>query len=186
MGLLRVGSRNQLTSIPRAIYLLRGRYVVLPRALPQPSDVWRWIRNFLEDATFSANTTVSALLCFQEHDWPLQAPRHVSAQSSFSRFQCLPCSAGQKKIQPQLSSSQPCLAIIGCCACSLIKTDPWPWMMLSVLVKVLLEKMSSRPSGSLPSSGCPPLGHGLTGWILPGCRGKKLLITQVLSAQTSY
>lgn len=69
MGLLGVGSRNQLTSIPRAIYLLRGRHMVLPRALPQPSDVWRWIRSFLADATFLANPTVSAPLCFQEHDW---------------------------------------------------------------------------------------------------------------------
>lgn len=53
-----------------------------------------------------------------------------------------------RKIQPQLSSSQPCLAIIVCCACSLIKTNTWPWMMLRFLVKVLLEKMSSHPSGS--------------------------------------
>lgn len=170
MGLLRVGSRNQLTSIPRAIYLLRGRYVVLPRALPQPSDVWRWIRNFLEDATFSANTTVSALLCFQEHDWPLQAPRHVSAQSSFSRFQCLPCSAGQKKIQPQLSSSQPCVAIIGCCACSLIKTDPWPWMMLSVLVNARKDVLLSFRQP--PIMAAHPLGMALQAGSSQAAEGK--------------
>lgn len=67
MGLLGAGSKNQLTSVPRAIYLFRGWHVVLSRALPQPSDVWKWIRSFLAGAIFLAKPTVSAMLCFQEH-----------------------------------------------------------------------------------------------------------------------
>lgn len=55
-----------------------------------------------------------------------------------------------RKIQPRLSSSQSCLAIIGCCACSLVKMNTRPQMMLCVLVKALLEKMPSHPSGTLP------------------------------------
>lgn len=93
-----------------------------------------------------------------------------------------------RKIQPQLSSSQPCLAIIGRCACSLIKTNAWPWLMLCVLVKALLGKMSSPPSGTLPAPhhlAPHPLGMVLQPGFLPGCRGQKLSITQVLSAQTS-
>lgn len=82
------------------------------------------------------------LLCFQRHDQLLQAPRPVPAQSPFSRPQCLPCSAGQKNPATAFSS-QPCLAIIGCCACSLIKIDTWPGVTLCALVPALPETMPS-------------------------------------------
>lgn len=72
---------NRFTSVPQG-HLLRGRHgmLLLPRALPLPSDVWGWTRSFMANANFlaSANSTV---LCF--HDWPWQALRHGSVQSSF-------------------------------------------------------------------------------------------------------
>lgn len=103
------------------------------------------------------------MLCFQKHDWLLQALRHVPAQSPFSGPQRLPCSAGQKNSTTAFSS-QPCLAIIGCCAHSLIKTDTWPWMTMCALVTALLGKMPSVlqvPSQHhitrLPTPGTQPL-----------------------------
>lgn len=187
-GLLGAGCRNQLTSVPRAIYLLGGRHAVLPRALPQLFDVWRWIGSFLADAIFLAKPTVSAPLCFQEHDWLLQALSHVSAQCSPSRPPCLPCSAGRKNSAtafwlPAMSSHNWLL-------CMLFDKDKYMALDDAVCPCQSTARNDALPSFRHPlcttSPDSPPLGHGLAGWIFPGCREQRLSITQVLSAQTSY